>query len=57
MVLIESGIRMHTTLFLRDKSITPSGFCIKVMEWWNTFLFSLDRSTGDLLAKIGCFAK
>ncbi|KAF8971959.1 hypothetical protein BGZ46_010228, partial [Entomortierella lignicola] len=29
MVLIESGIRMHTTLFIRDKSITPSGFCIK----------------------------
>lgn len=30
MVLIESGIRMHTTLYIRDKSITPSGFCIKV---------------------------
>ncbi|KAF9354639.1 hypothetical protein BGX34_010898 [Mortierella sp. NVP85] len=36
MVLIESGIRMHTTLFLRDKSITPSGFCIKIRKHLRT---------------------
>ncbi|KAI8354448.1 fibronectin-binding protein A N-terminus-domain-containing protein [Mortierella sp. GBAus27b] len=35
-VLIESGIRMHTTLFLRDKSITPSGFCIKIRKHLRT---------------------
>ncbi|KAF9434513.1 hypothetical protein BGZ76_007890 [Entomortierella beljakovae] len=36
MVLIESGIRMHTTLFIRDKSITPSGFCIKIRKHLRT---------------------
>ncbi|CAG8694233.1 12579_t:CDS:10, partial [Cetraspora pellucida] len=29
LVLIESGSRIHTTQFSRDKSITPSPFCIK----------------------------
>ncbi|KAF9278298.1 hypothetical protein BGZ88_000644 [Linnemannia elongata] len=36
MVLIESGIRMHTTLYIRDKSITPSGFCIKIRKHLRT---------------------
>ncbi|KAF9426226.1 hypothetical protein BGZ94_006810 [Podila epigama] len=36
LVLIESGIRMHTTLYLRDKSITPSGFCIKLRKHLRT---------------------
>ncbi|KAF9915988.1 hypothetical protein BX616_004907 [Lobosporangium transversale] len=36
MLLIESGIRMHTTLFVRDKSITPSGFCIKIRKHLRT---------------------
>ncbi|GJJ79047.1 hypothetical protein EMPS_11406 [Entomortierella parvispora] len=36
MVLIESGIRMHTTLYVRDKSITPSGFCIKIRKHLRT---------------------
>ncbi|KAJ2742695.1 hypothetical protein GGI20_004293 [Coemansia sp. BCRC 34301] len=32
LVLIESGIRMHTTDYTRDKSITPSNFCMKLRK-------------------------
>ncbi|CAI2185456.1 16484_t:CDS:10 [Funneliformis geosporum] len=32
LLLIESGIRIHTTQFSRDKSITPSTFCIKLRK-------------------------
>ncbi|KAG0225379.1 hypothetical protein BGW42_004465 [Actinomortierella wolfii] len=32
MVVIESGIRLHTTQFARDKSITPSVFCNKLRK-------------------------
>ncbi|PIA17725.1 DUF814-domain-containing protein, partial [Coemansia reversa NRRL 1564] len=32
LVLIESGIRTHTTEYTRDKSITPSSFCIKLRK-------------------------
>ncbi|CAG8729924.1 15441_t:CDS:10, partial [Racocetra persica] len=32
LVLIESGNRIHTTQFSRDKSITPSPFCIKLRK-------------------------
>ncbi|KAF9969655.1 hypothetical protein BGZ73_007919 [Actinomortierella ambigua] len=31
-VVIESGIRLHTTQFARDKSITPSVFCNKLRK-------------------------
>ncbi|KAJ1674074.1 hypothetical protein EV182_004015, partial [Spiromyces aspiralis] len=31
-VLIESGTRIHTTEYGRDKSITPSNFCIKLRK-------------------------
>lgn len=29
-LLIESGIRIHSTAFVRDKSTIPSVFCLKV---------------------------
>ncbi|KAJ2907880.1 hypothetical protein GGI21_003444, partial [Coemansia aciculifera] len=32
LVLVESGIRMHTTDYTRDKSITPSNFCMKLRK-------------------------
>ncbi|KAJ2548306.1 hypothetical protein EV175_004878 [Coemansia sp. RSA 1933] len=32
LVLVESGTRLHTTDFTRDKSITPSNFCMKLRK-------------------------
>ncbi|KAJ2520693.1 hypothetical protein H4217_001867 [Coemansia sp. RSA 1939] len=32
LVLVESGIRLHTTDYTRDKSITPSSFCMKLRK-------------------------
>ncbi|KAJ2837959.1 hypothetical protein FBU31_001036, partial [Coemansia sp. 'formosensis'] len=32
LVLVESGIRIHTTDYTRDKSITPSNFCMKLRK-------------------------
>ncbi|KAJ2689784.1 hypothetical protein IWW39_001250 [Coemansia spiralis] len=32
LVLVESGIRLHTTDYTRDKSITPSNFCMKLRK-------------------------
>ncbi|KAJ2726060.1 hypothetical protein GGI07_000843 [Coemansia sp. Benny D115] len=32
LVLVESGIRLHTTDYTRDKSIVPSGFCMKLRK-------------------------
>ncbi|KAJ2850887.1 hypothetical protein IWW36_001513 [Coemansia brasiliensis] len=32
LVIIESGIRIHTTEYTRDKSITPSTFCMKLRK-------------------------
>ncbi|KAJ2499451.1 hypothetical protein GGH96_003516 [Coemansia sp. RSA 1972] len=32
LVIVESGIRIHTTDFTRDKSITPSSFCMKLRK-------------------------
>lgn len=32
LLLIESGIRLHTTAFARDKSSTPSGFTLKLRK-------------------------
>ncbi|KAJ1919265.1 hypothetical protein H4219_002117 [Mycoemilia scoparia] len=32
LVLIESGTRIHTTQYSRDKNITPSSFCIKLRK-------------------------
>ncbi|KAI7865815.1 fibronectin-binding protein A N-terminus-domain-containing protein [Spinellus fusiger] len=36
LVLIESGIRIHTTQFSRDKSITPTSFCAKLRKHLRT---------------------
>ncbi|KAJ1827911.1 hypothetical protein LPJ70_007374, partial [Coemansia sp. RSA 2708] len=36
LVLIESGIRTHTTEYVRDKSITPSSFCMKLRKHLKT---------------------
>ncbi|KAH1041272.1 hypothetical protein GLYMA_09G031900v4 [Glycine max] len=32
LLLMESGVRLHTTLYLRDKSNTPSGFTLKLRK-------------------------
>ncbi|KAJ2123126.1 hypothetical protein IW147_002819 [Coemansia sp. RSA 720] len=32
LVIVESGIRIHTTDYTRDKSITPSSFCMKLRK-------------------------
>ncbi|KAJ4807693.1 Nuclear export mediator factor NEMF [Rhynchospora pubera] len=32
LLLIESGVRLHTTQFARDKSTTPSGFTLKLRK-------------------------
>ncbi|XP_057853407.2 uncharacterized protein LOC131063572 [Cryptomeria japonica] len=32
LLLVESGIRLHTTVFVRDKSMTPSGFTLKLRK-------------------------
>jgi predicted ribosome quality control (RQC) complex YloA/Tae2 family protein len=37
MLLIESGIRIHTTNFVRNKKDVPSGFSMKVLD--NNFLY------------------
>ncbi|KAI8930079.1 hypothetical protein BC831DRAFT_508731 [Entophlyctis helioformis] len=36
LLLIESGIRMHSTQFARDKSNTPSNFCAKLRKHLRT---------------------
>ncbi|KAJ3280006.1 hypothetical protein HK104_000994 [Borealophlyctis nickersoniae] len=36
LLLVESGIRMHTTQFARDKSNTPSAFCMKLRKHLRT---------------------
>ncbi|KAI8983879.1 fibronectin-binding protein A N-terminus-domain-containing protein [Pilobolus umbonatus] len=36
LVLVESGIRIHTTQFSRDKSITPTPFCSKLRKHLRT---------------------
>ncbi|KAI9333487.1 fibronectin-binding protein A N-terminus-domain-containing protein, partial [Pilaira anomala] len=36
LVLVESGVRIHTTQFSRDKSITPSAFCAKLRKHLRT---------------------
>ncbi|CAA0824105.1 zinc knuckle (CCHC-type) family protein [Striga hermonthica] len=32
LLLMESGVRLHTTEYMRDKSITPSGFTLKLRK-------------------------
>ena len=32
MLLLESGVRFHSTAFMRDKSNTPSGFSLKLRK-------------------------
>ncbi|ERN03282.1 nuclear export mediator factor NEMF [Amborella trichopoda] len=32
LLLMESGVRMHTTAYVRDKSTTPSGFTLKLRK-------------------------
>ncbi|KAL2970297.1 hypothetical protein AAZX31_15G131100 [Glycine max] len=32
LLLMESGVRLHTTLYMRDKSNTPSGFTLKLRK-------------------------
>ncbi|CAM6100258.1 unnamed protein product [Calypogeia fissa] len=36
LVLLESGVRLHTTEFSRDKSSTPSGFTLKLRKYLRT---------------------
>uniref|UniRef100_A0A7N1A1J9 CCHC-type domain-containing protein n=1 Tax=Kalanchoe fedtschenkoi TaxID=63787 RepID=A0A7N1A1J9_KALFE len=32
LLLMESGVRLHTTQYVRDKSVTPSGFTLKLRK-------------------------
>ncbi|XLR35270.1 hypothetical protein S83_063170 [Arachis hypogaea] len=32
LLLMESGVRLHTTVYMRDKSNTPSGFTLKLRK-------------------------
>ncbi|KAK9289082.1 hypothetical protein L1049_017553 [Liquidambar formosana] len=32
LLLMESGVRLHTTAYVRDKSVTPSGFTLKLRK-------------------------
>jgi predicted ribosome quality control (RQC) complex YloA/Tae2 family protein len=32
LLLMESGVRLHTTAYVRDKSNTPSGFTLKLRK-------------------------
>ncbi|KAL7080822.1 hypothetical protein ACP275_14G002100 [Erythranthe tilingii] len=32
LLLMESGVRLHTTVYMRDKSNTPSGFTLKIRK-------------------------
>lgn len=36
LILIESGVRIHSTSFVRDKSNIPSGFCMKLRKHLRT---------------------
>ncbi|KOM38818.1 hypothetical protein LR48_Vigan03g220000 [Vigna angularis] len=32
LLLMESGVRLHSTIYMRDKSNTPSGFTLKLRK-------------------------
>ncbi|GBB97847.1 hypothetical protein RclHR1_03090005 [Rhizophagus clarus] len=46
LVLIESGIRIHTTQYSRDKSMTPSHFCTKLRKYIRTRRLTNVRQLG-----------
>ncbi|KAJ1654218.1 hypothetical protein IWQ61_005810 [Dispira simplex] len=45
-LVIESGIRLHTTEFTREKATTPSGFCIKLRKHLRTRRLTNIRQLG-----------
>jgi predicted ribosome quality control (RQC) complex YloA/Tae2 family protein len=45
-LLIESGIRFHRTVYSREKSDTPSGFCMKLRKHLRTKRLSGLRQLG-----------
>ncbi|KAJ1967898.1 hypothetical protein IWQ62_001571 [Dispira parvispora] len=45
-LVIESGIRVHTTQFTREKATTPSGFCIKLRKHLRTRRLTNIRQLG-----------
>ncbi len=45
-LLIESGIRLHSTVFARDKSDSPSGFCMKLRKHLRTKRLSSLKQLG-----------
>ncbi|RUS25089.1 hypothetical protein BC938DRAFT_472636, partial [Jimgerdemannia flammicorona] len=47
LILIESGIRIHTTQFARDKATTPSSFCIKIRKHLRTRRLTDVRQLGS----------
>ena len=47
MVLLESGIRFHSTEFIRDKSNMPSGFSLKLRKHIRTKRVEEVRQVGD----------
>ncbi|KAJ8661496.1 hypothetical protein O0I10_002762 [Lichtheimia ornata] len=46
LVLIESGIRLHSTQFSRDKQVTPSPFCAKIRKHLRTRRLTNVRQLG-----------
>ncbi|CAB4489274.1 unnamed protein product [Rhizophagus irregularis] len=46
LLLIESGIRIHTTQYSRDKSMTPSHFCMKLRKHIRTRRLTNVRQLG-----------
>ncbi|RKP23189.1 hypothetical protein SYNPS1DRAFT_19007 [Syncephalis pseudoplumigaleata] len=45
LVLVESGIRIHSTQYARDKANMPSNFCMKVgacMACWPACTYMMD---------------
>ncbi|KAJ2716856.1 hypothetical protein H4R19_000380 [Coemansia spiralis] len=46
LVIIESGLRIHTTEYARDKAATPSSFCIKLRKHLRARRLTAVRQTG-----------
>ncbi|KAJ1725624.1 hypothetical protein LPJ61_005633, partial [Coemansia biformis] len=46
LVIVESGIRIHTTEYARDKAATPSSFCIKLRKHLRARRLTAVRQTG-----------
>lgn len=54
LLLLESGVRLHTTQFARDKSNTPSGITLKIRKHIRTRRLEDIRQLGvDRVSRVG----